>query len=194
STVVDAHGHVHGGVEAGLLLGDAQLLDDAAPQPRGTARPPDTYPDRAEVIDLAANRVPVEPHQETHLVRAAFPVLGGERVHRQPLDAQFHRAAGHVDHHGLAALVLFDAGQSPLIGPAAVAVHHDRDLPGNHLPRDLRLSVAGRMRTRRASRANGLHPWLAPHVVSLPLSVLTAGASVADARGAIAGARRPGHL
>ena len=39
----------------------------------------------------------VEVHEEPHLVERAAPVLGGERVHRQPLEADLERALDRVE-------------------------------------------------------------------------------------------------
>src|SRR5271168_5383412 len=74
--------------------------------------------------------VAVESHQEAHFLGGTLPVLGGERVEAEPLDSDFDCAADDVDDHGLAHFVTFDAGQSALGGPAAVAVHHDGDVIG----------------------------------------------------------------
>src|SRR6185369_17569321 len=85
--VVDAHGQVEHVVVPGLLLGDLQLADHAAPQPWPAPGPPDPHAHRVHLVHPAADDVAVEAHEEAHLVRAASPVLGRERVRREPADA-----------------------------------------------------------------------------------------------------------
>ena len=91
------------------LLGDVELLDDAAPHARPRTDP--AHPDAhvVQVLAAPADHLAVEAHQEAHLLGAALPVLGGERVHRQVLDADFDGAAGDVDEHRLAHLVALGA-------------------------------------------------------------------------------------
>ena len=53
------------------------------------------------------------------------------------LDADFDGAASDVDEHRLTHLVALGAVQSPLGGPAAVAVHDDRHVVGHLVGRNL---------------------------------------------------------
>ena len=57
------------------------------------------------------------------------PVLGGEGVRGDRLHPDLDRALDDVEQGGLALLVALGARQPPLLGPAAVAVHDDRDVP-----------------------------------------------------------------
>ena len=102
------------------------------------------------LVAAAADHVAVEAHQELHLVGGARPVLGREGVRRDRLHADLDRALDHVEERVLALLVAGGAGEPALLGPAAVAVHHDRDVPRDQLRRDLRRPGAGRVRRRRA--------------------------------------------
>ena len=102
AAVVDAHRQLQHVVVAGLLLRDLQLPDHAAPQPRPPPRPPDPHAHLVHLVDPAADDVPVEAHQEAHLVGAALPVLGGERVRREPPHPDVDAAAGDVHQRRLA--------------------------------------------------------------------------------------------
>ena len=138
TAVVDAELQGQRPVGQGHLLGFLQFLDDALPQPPGTAGPAHPDPHGVQLVAAAADDVPVEAHQEAHLVRAALPVLGGEGVGRQPTHPDVDAAAGHVHQRRLAAPVALDPRQAPGVGPAAVAVHDDGDVPGDQVARDRR--------------------------------------------------------
>ena len=98
-------------VADGHLLGDVELLDDAAPHARPRTHPSHPHAHRVEVLATAAHHLAVEAHQEPHLFGAPLPVLRGEGVHGQVLDADLDRAAGDVDQHRLAHLVAFGAAE-----------------------------------------------------------------------------------
>ena len=70
----------------------------------------------------------LKPMRNLHLVGAALPVLGRERVGRQVGDADLDGARDDVEQGGLARLVALGARQPALVGPAAVAVHDDGDV------------------------------------------------------------------
>ena len=133
----------------GHPLGVLQLGDHRPPQPRPAAGPPDPHAHRVQLVAAAADHLPVEAHQEAHLVRGAPPVLGGERVRRQGADAELDGAVDDVEQRRLAGLVALGPGQAALVGPPAVAVHHQRDVLGHQLGRDRRRPRAGRVRRRR---------------------------------------------
>ena len=80
-------------------------------------------------------------HQEIELGLRPFPVLAAEAVERQLADAEpaalLDGGADALD----AAAVALDARQAALLGPAAVAVHDDGDVPRQ----------AGRGRGRRST-------------------------------------------
>src|SRR4051812_28117965 len=64
-------------------------------------------------------------HERKHFRFRALPVLGGEGVERQILDAQIAAAFDALAHRFRALLVAFDPRQPAVLGPAAVAVHDD---------------------------------------------------------------------
>ena len=73
----------------------------------------------------------VEPHEVADLVGRPLPVLGGEGVDGEPLDAELERALDGVEQGLLARGVALGAGQAPLLGPPPVAVHDDADVGGD---------------------------------------------------------------
>src|SRR3712207_7288980 len=101
AAVVDAHGQREDVVVPGELLGDLELLDDAAPQPGTAARPAHPHPELVHLVAAAADDVAVEAHEEADLLGAAPPVLGGERVGADRLDAQLDGALDAVEQRGL---------------------------------------------------------------------------------------------
>ncbi len=130
----------------GHPLGVLQLGDHRPPQPRPPAGPPDPHPQRVSSSRRRRITCPVEAHQEADLVRRAAPVLGRERVRREGADAELDRAVDDVEQRGLAGLVAPGPGQAALVGPPAVAVHDQRDVPRHQLGRDRRRPRPGRMR------------------------------------------------
>ena len=61
-------------------------------------------------------------------VDRTLPVLDGERVQRQHLDAEARRSLDDFAHRFDAGAVAFDARQMSLRGPATVAVHDHGDV------------------------------------------------------------------
>ena len=120
------------------LLGDVELLDDTAPHAGTRTNPPHPDAHVVEGLPTTADHLAVEAHQEAHLLGAALPVLGGERIDREVLDADFDGPAGDVDEHRLAHLVALGAVQPALGGPPPIAVHDDGDMVGHLVGRDLR--------------------------------------------------------
>ena len=84
-----------------------------------------------QLVPPAHEHALVEAHEVPDLVDGPLPVLGGEGVHGQPLDAQLERAFDGVEQRLLAGGVALGARQAPLLGPPAVAVHHDADVGGD---------------------------------------------------------------
>ena len=72
-----------------------------------------------------------EAHQVLHLGRRTCPVLGRESVEGQLVNSD---GSGVLDDsmHGLRSRAMaLRSLQSPEIGPTAIAIHDDRDVPGN---------------------------------------------------------------
>src|SRR5690606_29146766 len=151
---------------------------------RTAPRPPHAHAPRVHLVAPAPDDVAVEAHEEPDLVGRALPVLRGERVRRDVLDADLDRARDDVEQRRLARLVARRARQPARVGPAPVAVHDDRDVVRHELRRDRRRSRTARVRERRLVRAPR-HQASAP----LPGSGRSAPAPAGPASGA-AGASR----
>ena len=96
----------------------------------------------------------VEPHEVAHLVDRPAPVLGGERVDGEPLDAELERALDGVEERLLAGGVALGALQAPLLRPPAVAVHHAPDVGGDAV----RIDALEPSETVEASHQSNLPP------------------------------------
>ena len=103
-------------------------------------------PEVVHPIPAAAQHVPVEAHQEAHLIGRALPVLGRERIRGQIPDAEFDAALDDVEQRSLAALVAGGARQPTAGRPPTVAVHDECDVPRHQLGRDVGRPGARRMR------------------------------------------------
>ena len=114
-----------GGLELGHLR--AGRLRDAIPateEPRADAL-------GCEIGELAVDRLAQDLHQLRHLVGWSRPVLRRERVERERREAEIDGGLdGATDGPGPLPVARFD-GQAVAFGPAAVAVHDDRDAPGD---------------------------------------------------------------
>src|SRR4249919_1671124 len=108
-----------------------------------------------KIVAPAVDDIPVEAHQEAHLVRRTAPVLGGERVRREVFHADLNCTFDDVEERGLAGLVARGPRQAALLCPAAVAVHDDRDVAGYELGRDVGRPRTTRMRVRRPWYGHG---------------------------------------
>ena len=155
ATVV--HAIVHGDhiVVEGHLLGDVEFLDDTAPHPCPGTDPAHPHTHHVEVLPPSAHHFAVETHQESDLVGAALPVLGGERVNRKVFDSQFDCAAGDVDEDRLTHFVAFGAAQAAAGCPPSVAVHDDGHVPGKLVGGDRRRDRLGDVLGRPSRTAIG---------------------------------------
>jgi hypothetical protein len=78
------------------------------------------------LLQIVAEKV----HQSGHLLHRPGPVLGGERVERERLDADAARGAGDLADAVAPLPVTLQPGQAALLRPAPVAVHDDAHVPG----------------------------------------------------------------
>src|SRR5438105_7680922 len=81
-------------------------------------------------VGLSSDRLLEERHQPADLVGLARPVLGGEAVERQVLDAALARGAQGAPDRLDARAVTGDCGKVTPTRPSAVPVHDDRDVQG----------------------------------------------------------------
>lgn len=145
------------------LLGHLELLDHGTPETWAPAGPADPHAQIVELVAATVDHVAIEAHQPAHLVGGALPVLGGERIGRQVRDTQLDRAVDDIQQRRLAAGMTLGALESTLLGPAAIAVHDDRDVPRQRLGGDLRRRGAAGMRGGSTSwMRHGLQATLRP--------------------------------
>src|SRR5581483_937767 len=116
-------------VVLGLLDAVPERLLHVARQLPGVADDEEPYAVLHHAVELVGQVVLQEPHEARHLVGRAAPVLGGERVQRQILDAELVRELDDRLDRRLATPVPVEAVQAPALRPAPVAVHDDGDVP-----------------------------------------------------------------
>ena len=101
-----------------------------------------------ELVAPAHEQRLVEVHEVAHLVGRAAPVLGGEGVEGDPLDADLEGAVDHIEQGGLAGGVALGPGQPAGAGPATVAVHDAGDVDGDAGEVELGRDRVGRLAAR----------------------------------------------
>src|SRR5581483_4615196 len=98
TAVVERDRQRHALVVAGELLGDLPLAKHRARHaPVATPEEPHPHAHLVELLPPAPEQPAVEPHEEAHLALRAVPVLGRERVHREPPQADLDAALHGVD-------------------------------------------------------------------------------------------------
>jgi len=80
------------------------------------------------VGDLTVQVAREQTHQDEYLRRRPLPVVGGEGVQRQRGDAEVRSGCDDAAHGFGAGAMAGTAWQAAARGPAAVAVHDDRDV------------------------------------------------------------------
>jgi len=130
--VVERHGEGQAAVAPGHLLGVVYQANESPWHPPvASADEPDAHVSLMHLVATVDEDLLVEPEQELNLVGRSSPVLGGERVHREPPDTQVVGSLENVEERLLAGGVALRAGQAPLLGPTAVAVHDACDVHGD---------------------------------------------------------------
>ena len=159
AAVVEGHRHHH----ARIALGELDRLVHAPEHPAG--HPPvapageaDLHALLVELVAPAHEERLVEVHEVAHLVGRPAPVLGGEGVERDPLDADLEGAVDHIEEGGLPGGVALGPGQPPRLGPTAVAVHDAGDVDGDAGEIELRRDGVGGLRTRVSVRIRAVPP------------------------------------
>jgi hypothetical protein len=113
------------------------LPDDAhgaRRQPLDASDGPQLHVVLVELFALSEHVRVEERHERDDLVARTTPVLLGERVDRQNLDAEVVGAADDPAHGVDALPVAEDARAAALLGPPPVAVHDDGDVVGKLFP------------------------------------------------------------
>src|SRR5256885_1457110 len=88
---------------------------------------------RVQLLDLALERFHKQAHETADLLRRPPPVLAREGKQREGLHAAARALLDTHAHRGEPGAVPGGARQATRRGPAAVAVHGDRDVPGREL-------------------------------------------------------------
>ena len=116
-------------VRPGELLGLLDPLPHPARHPAAAAADePHAHALAVQLVAALHEQPLVEPHEVAHLVERAAPVLGRERVDGEPAQPDLERAFDRVEERLLPRRVPVGAFQAPPLRPAAVAVHHHRDV------------------------------------------------------------------
>jgi len=134
---VDAHHHplaaLHPRLQPVGGLGDLALHPVA--ETLAAAGDEDADSALVDLRELALERDLEEPHQAAYLSPRSPPVLGREGIDREDLHAELvarvHRALDRLDPRPVAVV----DRAAPRAGPAAVAVHDDRDVMRDALGR-----------------------------------------------------------
>ena len=82
-----------------------------------------------QLLQFLAGRIPKKPHQSQYLAPRAIPILYGEGIERQYLDAQLTARLHHVPHGRPACAMSLAPIQSLPLCPSPVSVHDDGDVP-----------------------------------------------------------------
>ena len=136
-------------VADGSAFGVFQFADHTAPEARPSAGP--AHPDAhgVELVSPPSDHVAIEAHQPANLIRRAVPVLGGKGVRGEVLDSDLNGPLDHVEERSFTASVALGTWQVPRLRPAAIAIHHDRDMGWQPVSRYLRRTDAAGMSWRR---------------------------------------------
>jgi DNA repair protein RecO (recombination protein O) len=137
-------------VADGATFGVFQFADHTPPQPRRSAGP--AHPDAhgIELVSPPSDHVAVEAHQPANLIRRAVPVLGGKGVRGEVPDSDLDGPLDHVEERSLTAGMALGPWQIPRLRPAAIAIHHDRDMGWQPFSGYLRRSSAACVGWRRS--------------------------------------------
>ena len=166
AAVVDTHGEGHRAIARGQALGVLKLVDNTGPEARPSTGPSDSHAPLIQLVAAAAQHLAVESHQKAHLVGAALPVLGRERIDAEVLHSDRDRAGNDVKQRSLARAVALDAGQPLQVGPASIAVHNDRHVFRNSVERHRGRKPPGIGKRQELNRSGLLSPVTAAHATA----------------------------
>ena len=169
-SVVDTELQGQDVVADGTAFGVFQFADHTAPEARPSAGP--AHPDAhgVELVSPPSDHVAIESHQPANLIRRAVPVLGGKGVRGEVLDSDLNGPLDHVEERSFTAGMALGTWQVPRLRPAAIAIHHDRDMSRQPVSRYLRRTDAAGMRRRRPklSDTGVVRPGVPPATLGRP--------------------------
>mmetsp|Transcript_10610 Transcript_10610/g.43394 ORF Transcript_10610/g.43394 Transcript_10610/m.43394 type:complete len:538 (+) Transcript_10610:732-2345(+) len=108
----------------GLVPGIAQLVGHRI----AVADDADAHAHRAHLGEVAADSSQHQAHQPGDLVARPLPVLAGEGEDGEVFDVAVDAGLHHLDQRIHPGLVAEEARQEALLGPTAIAIHHDGDM------------------------------------------------------------------
>ena len=129
AAVADGQDDRHAGVPLGRLDGRPEPLADRRRQAAEAPHREQTDLMLHHLAELAGEITAEKRHQPIHLPRRPRPVLGREGVEREVGDAELAARLHDRPHRLLPCPVTVEARQATLLGPAAVAIHDDGDVP-----------------------------------------------------------------
>ena len=106
-------------------------LSRVALEPRARADHADLHAVLVQVGEIAADEAAHQPEQIVDLLPRPRPVLRGEAEQSEMGDTKLERGLDRAPHAFDALTMTLGARQAALGGPAAIAVHDDRDMAGN---------------------------------------------------------------
>ena len=125
ATVVEGHRQGDAGVVLGQLLGLIPGRTQPVRQAITLADDDDSNPVTGQLGEVLGHRHEHQAHQARHLVLGSLPVLRRKSEHGEVLDTAIGAGLDHLEQSVDAGLVAEKSRQMTLLGPAAVAVHHD---------------------------------------------------------------------
>jgi DNA repair protein RecO (recombination protein O) len=148
AAVIDAELQGQHIIVNGAAFGVLEFGDHASPQPWRSAGPahPDTH--RIQLVPTPPDHIAVEAHQPANLVGRSVPVLGGEGVRREVFHSDLNSSLDHVEKRRFTPGVALSPRQVACLGPAPIAIHHDRHMSRQPLGRDSWRTGAACMRLR----------------------------------------------
>ena len=123
--VVDGDIQMKSGIEARAFLGGLECLPLLVREAVLVAQDPDAHVFRVQFVDLGGEKVQDQLHQGVHFLPRPGPVLGGEGVQGEGMDAQIIRVPDDAAKSLCALAVALGHTQAVLLGPSSVAVHDD---------------------------------------------------------------------
>src|SRR5207302_3383123 len=130
SAIVDGDVQDGSGTDASAFTGLAHLVLERRRQFMDPSGKPEFDAALCQLINLPTNGLGEQAHQGVDLVFGTRPVFCGKGIEGEHPDATLVGRLGDTTDGLDPCLVTHDARQQPLTGPAAVAIHDDRDVLG----------------------------------------------------------------
>ena len=96
--------------------------------PISAADKTDPHSSLVKFVAAAKKNLLIEIDQELDFVAGPSPILGRERIDRQPLHSRFQTTVDDIEQGILTGTMALGTGQTASLGPAPIAIHHARDV------------------------------------------------------------------